>query len=290
MLADQLGFDAIVVNEHHNTVYSMMATPNLIAAALVPQTKNARICVWGTPPNFMLPNRLAEEYAILDVMSKGRLEVALPLGTGMEYWAQPGQSGDRAREVQGVAQDHPAGVDRGRPDHALRQLLHLPLPQPVAAAVPAAASALLHRRHRQPGDHRDRGRARLRLCVGVRHPAARARAQRDPAPARRALRPHHAARPAAAADLRLRRRDAGAGGAGVHRRTCSASSRTTRAPRRNILAPPGYLSVDQLKMRAAHGRQDARRLRLQRRSASRSSSPSARPTRSPTRSASGRSG
>ncbi|MBO0766445.1 MAG: hypothetical protein J2P50_17910 [Hyphomicrobiaceae bacterium] len=33
VLADKLGFDAIVVNEHHNTVYSMMATPNLIAPA-----------------------------------------------------------------------------------------------------------------------------------------------------------------------------------------------------------------------------------------------------------------
>ena len=84
VLADQLGFDALVVNEHHNTVYSMMAAPNLIAAALVPQTTNARICVWGTPPNLMLPNRLAEEYAMLDVMSGGRLEVAFPLGTGME--------------------------------------------------------------------------------------------------------------------------------------------------------------------------------------------------------------
>jgi alkanesulfonate monooxygenase SsuD/methylene tetrahydromethanopterin reductase-like flavin-dependent oxidoreductase (luciferase family) len=89
ILADRLGYDAIVVNEHHNTVYSMMATPSLIAAALVPQTKNARICVWGVPPNFMLPNRLAEEYAILDVMSKGRLEIAFPLGTGMEYWSNP---------------------------------------------------------------------------------------------------------------------------------------------------------------------------------------------------------
>jgi alkanesulfonate monooxygenase SsuD/methylene tetrahydromethanopterin reductase-like flavin-dependent oxidoreductase (luciferase family) len=89
VLADRLGYDAIVVNEHHNTAYSMMATPNLIAAALVPQTTNVKICVWGTPPNLMLPNRLAEEYAILDVMSKGRLEVAFPLGTGMEYWANP---------------------------------------------------------------------------------------------------------------------------------------------------------------------------------------------------------
>ena len=89
VLADKLGFDAIVVNEHHNTAYSMMPAPNLIAATLIPQVKNAKICVWGTPPNLEYPNRLAEEYAMLDVMSQGRLEVAFPLGTGMEYWANP---------------------------------------------------------------------------------------------------------------------------------------------------------------------------------------------------------
>ena len=89
VLADRLGFDAIVVNEHHNTAYSMMPAPNLIAAALIPQIRNAKICVWGTPPNLEYPNRLAEEYAMLDVMSGGRLEVAFPLGTGMEYWANP---------------------------------------------------------------------------------------------------------------------------------------------------------------------------------------------------------
>ena len=89
VLAETVGFDAIVVNEHHNTAYSMMAAPNLIAAAIIPQTKTAKICVWGTPPNLEYPNRLAEEYAMLDVLSQGRLEVAFPLGTGMEYWANP---------------------------------------------------------------------------------------------------------------------------------------------------------------------------------------------------------
>ena len=115
VLADRLGYDAIVINEHHNTVYSMMATPNLIAAALVPQTTNVKICIWGTPPNLMLPNRLAEEYAILDVMSKGRIEVAFPLGTGMEYWANPinpATARDRFREslkviLQAWTQDGP---------------------------------------------------------------------------------------------------------------------------------------------------------------------------------------
>jgi len=86
VLADKLGFDGLVLNEHHNTQYCMNPAPNITAAALIPQT-TGRISVFGTPPNLGYPNRLAEEYAMLDVMSGGRLEIAFPLGTGMEYWA-----------------------------------------------------------------------------------------------------------------------------------------------------------------------------------------------------------
>jgi alkanesulfonate monooxygenase SsuD/methylene tetrahydromethanopterin reductase-like flavin-dependent oxidoreductase (luciferase family) len=115
VLADTLGFDAIIVNEHHNTAYSMMPAPNLIAASLIPQIKNAKICVWGTPPNLEYPNRLAEEYAMLDVLSGGRLEVAFPLGTGMEYWSNainPATARERYREsidiiLQAWTQDGP---------------------------------------------------------------------------------------------------------------------------------------------------------------------------------------
>ncbi len=35
----------------------------------------------GTPITLTCPHRLAEEYAMLDVMSGGRLECAFPLGT-----------------------------------------------------------------------------------------------------------------------------------------------------------------------------------------------------------------
>jgi alkanesulfonate monooxygenase SsuD/methylene tetrahydromethanopterin reductase-like flavin-dependent oxidoreductase (luciferase family) len=87
VLADQLGYDAIVMNEHHNTVYSMMPSCSVMAAAMIPQTKRAKICVFGVPVNLEYPNRVAEEYAMLDVMSGGRLEIAFPLGTGMEYWS-----------------------------------------------------------------------------------------------------------------------------------------------------------------------------------------------------------
>ena len=87
VMAEKLGFDGLCVNEHHATAYSMMPVPSIIAAALIPQTTRAKICVMGTPPGLDYPHRLAASYAMLDVMSGGRLEVAFPLGTPMEYWA-----------------------------------------------------------------------------------------------------------------------------------------------------------------------------------------------------------
>jgi alkanesulfonate monooxygenase SsuD/methylene tetrahydromethanopterin reductase-like flavin-dependent oxidoreductase (luciferase family) len=119
-LADRLGYDAVVVNEHHNTIYSMMPVCTLAAAALIPQIKQAKICVFGVPVNLVNPNRLAEEYAMLDVMSGGRLEIALPLGTGMEYWANtivnPVTARARFREgidlmIQAWTQDGPTTFD-----------------------------------------------------------------------------------------------------------------------------------------------------------------------------------
>lgn len=101
VLCDKLGFDGVAVNEHHNTAYSLMPVPSLLAAALIPQTKGS-ICVMGTPPGLEHPHRLAEAYAMLDVMSGGRMEFAFPLGTPMEYWASnvnPVTARERQREA-----------------------------------------------------------------------------------------------------------------------------------------------------------------------------------------------
>ena len=175
VLADRLGYDAIVVNEHHNTVYSMMATPNLIAAAIIPADDERQDLRLGHAAQFHVaepPRRgIRDSRRPVEGPPRGRLPARHRNGV----LGAPGQPGDRPRQVQGIAQDHPAGVDAGRAHHALRQLLHVPVPEPVAAPVPEAASALLHRRHGEPGDDRDRRRARVRLCVGLRHPR-RARA------------------------------------------------------------------------------------------------------------------
>ena len=87
----------------------MNPAPNLTAAALIPQTKGW-INVFGTPPNLGYPNRLAEEYAMLDVMSGGRLRIAFPLGTGMEYWANAVNPADRPGPLPRVDRHHPAAA------------------------------------------------------------------------------------------------------------------------------------------------------------------------------------
>jgi alkanesulfonate monooxygenase SsuD/methylene tetrahydromethanopterin reductase-like flavin-dependent oxidoreductase (luciferase family) len=88
--AAELGFDGLCLNEHHSMAFSMSPTASLLAARYVTATNDIPIMVAGTPINLMYPNRVAEEYALLDVMSGGRMEYAFPLGTGMEYWANEG--------------------------------------------------------------------------------------------------------------------------------------------------------------------------------------------------------
>ncbi|MDB5596104.1 MAG: class flavin-dependent oxidoreductase [Hyphomicrobiales bacterium] len=87
-LADQLGFDGICVNEHHQTAYGIMPAPNVIAGALARSTKSAKIAVLGRAlPLVNNPVNIAEEFAMLDQMSGGRLITGFVRGIGSEYFA-----------------------------------------------------------------------------------------------------------------------------------------------------------------------------------------------------------
>jgi alkanesulfonate monooxygenase SsuD/methylene tetrahydromethanopterin reductase-like flavin-dependent oxidoreductase (luciferase family) len=86
-LADELGFDGVCVNEHHQTAYGLMPSPNLIAAALTQRTKRCKIAVIGNAlPLYNPPLRVAEEFAMLDVLSGGRLVAGMVIGGGPEYF------------------------------------------------------------------------------------------------------------------------------------------------------------------------------------------------------------
>jgi alkanesulfonate monooxygenase SsuD/methylene tetrahydromethanopterin reductase-like flavin-dependent oxidoreductase (luciferase family) len=87
-LADELGFDGICVNEHHQTAYGLMPAPNLIAAALARSTHKAKIAILGRAlPLVNNPVNIAEEFAMLDHLTKGRIITGFVRGIGSEYFA-----------------------------------------------------------------------------------------------------------------------------------------------------------------------------------------------------------
>jgi alkanesulfonate monooxygenase SsuD/methylene tetrahydromethanopterin reductase-like flavin-dependent oxidoreductase (luciferase family) len=83
--AAQLGFDGICVNEHHSNGYGLMPSPNLIASALARRTKDTSLIVLGNSVAlYNPPTRIAEEFAMLDCISGGRLVAGFPVGTSMD--------------------------------------------------------------------------------------------------------------------------------------------------------------------------------------------------------------
>lgn len=85
--ADHLGFDGVVLNEHHQNIYGLMPSPNLLMGALTQMTKRCQLVVLGNLlPLHFRPLRVAEEYAMLDCMSDGRVVAGFAPGGGHEAY------------------------------------------------------------------------------------------------------------------------------------------------------------------------------------------------------------
>ncbi len=101
--ADELGFDGVGVNEHHQTAYGLMPVPAVVAGALARETKQAQIAVLGRAlPLLNNPLTVAEEYAMIDNISGGRLIAGFVRGIGAEYhsWSSnPAFSHERFHEA-----------------------------------------------------------------------------------------------------------------------------------------------------------------------------------------------
>jgi alkanesulfonate monooxygenase SsuD/methylene tetrahydromethanopterin reductase-like flavin-dependent oxidoreductase (luciferase family) len=83
---EQLGFDGLCVNEHHQTAYGMMPSPIVTASALARRTFRAKIAILGSAlPLRHHPLTLAEEHAMIDNITGGRLISGFVRGIGAEY-------------------------------------------------------------------------------------------------------------------------------------------------------------------------------------------------------------
>jgi alkanesulfonate monooxygenase SsuD/methylene tetrahydromethanopterin reductase-like flavin-dependent oxidoreductase (luciferase family) len=100
------GMDGICVNEHHQNAYGNMPGPNLMGAILARATAGMDVAIvqmGSTLPTTNPPIRVAEEYAMLDCISGGRLVAGMPLGTAMDanlcYGITPIEQRDRFYEA-----------------------------------------------------------------------------------------------------------------------------------------------------------------------------------------------
>ena len=82
---DRLGYDGVGFNEHHTSPYGLMNSPNLLAASAAQRTKRIRLLIYGNLLPLHQPLRLAEELAMLDCLSRGRLICGIARGIPREY-------------------------------------------------------------------------------------------------------------------------------------------------------------------------------------------------------------
>ena len=101
--AEEVGFDALALNEHHSTPFCMGGVMNAEAAILARITNRAKIVLIGNIlPIWDDPLWLAEELAIIDMISEGRLVPGWVRGTGRESIAhnpQPPYNWERFQEA-----------------------------------------------------------------------------------------------------------------------------------------------------------------------------------------------
>jgi alkanesulfonate monooxygenase SsuD/methylene tetrahydromethanopterin reductase-like flavin-dependent oxidoreductase (luciferase family) len=77
---EELGFDSVWLTEHHFIEYGLSVSPAVLAAAAAVRTRRVRIGLAAAILPFHDPIRLAEELAIVDVLSGGRLDVGVGRG------------------------------------------------------------------------------------------------------------------------------------------------------------------------------------------------------------------
>ncbi len=146
VLADRLGYEAFFVAEHHFHPYGVVANPAVILAAIAERTTRIRLGPAVTILPFRDPRTVAEDYAMLDQISRGRLVLGLGSGYLRHEFAgfsrDPAEKRERFDEAMAIVKRLIAGerVDyRGKFNTIDNVQLNI---RPVQAQVPIYVAAL----------------------------------------------------------------------------------------------------------------------------------------------------
>lgn len=103
---EELGFDQIWITEHHFIDYGLSVDPPLLAASAASRTKRVRIGLAAAILPFQYPIRLAEQLALVDIISNGRLDVGVGRGNRPAEFAGYGvpqvENRERFQEVRDI--------------------------------------------------------------------------------------------------------------------------------------------------------------------------------------------
>ena len=88
--AEDRGAVVAVLSEHHGTEDGHLPAPQLLASAIAARTTRLAILLAAVPITFWDPVRLAEEIAVLDIISNGRVSYAFGIGHRIEEYAHFG--------------------------------------------------------------------------------------------------------------------------------------------------------------------------------------------------------
>jgi alkanesulfonate monooxygenase SsuD/methylene tetrahydromethanopterin reductase-like flavin-dependent oxidoreductase (luciferase family) len=97
--AEELGFDYVWLGEHHGSPYGTIPSPPVFASSIAQRTKRLRIGVAVTLLPFMHPVRIAEDWAMVDVLSGGRLDFGAGRGYQPKEFKMVGVDPEQSREI-----------------------------------------------------------------------------------------------------------------------------------------------------------------------------------------------
>lgn len=87
---EEVGFDGVCLNEHHGSPYSLDNSPNVFVAYVAAKTKRLKLAMTGNLlPIHGHPLRVAEELAMLDCITRGRIIAGFARGIPREFLLYP---------------------------------------------------------------------------------------------------------------------------------------------------------------------------------------------------------